>query len=155
VRQMKKWWNTIFWDKGKKFGAAGEKSQVAAGRFFCQHYYCITLTAKKQPQNKSLYRLRNSRKCGIVKLWGNKAHLKKGNKTMEAEITKPRLSTVLYSWDTALSAIGVKVNGLGHIEVRIGDITIVMSPKECEALELVKQFGVVEVETRTTGKIRV
>lgn len=67
---------------------------------------------------------------------------------------KPRQSTQLYSWDTTLDAISVKLKN-GHLWVSIGDITIVMSAKNCEALELIKKFGEVEVENTTTAKVRV
>ena len=68
--------------------------------------------------------------------------------------TKPRQSTTLWSWDTTLDAISVKLKN-GHLEMNIGDITIIMSAKNCEALELVKKFGEVEVQDTTTTKIRV
>ena len=96
----------------------------------------------------------DSLKNGMISLWGNNAHLAKGQNTMDTVKTKPRQSTTLYSWDTTLDAISVKLTN-GHLEVNIGEITIVMSAKDCEALELVKKFGEVEVETKTTGKIRV
>lgn len=68
--------------------------------------------------------------------------------------TKPRQSTTLWSWDTTLDAISVKLKN-GHLEMNIGDITIIMSAKDCEALELVKKFGEVEVQDTTTTTIRV
>lgn len=95
----------------------------------------------------------NSLNYGMISLWGNKAHLTKGHNTMDTD-TKPRQSTTLYSWDTTVEAISVKLKN-GHLEVNIGDITIVMSAKDCEALELVKKFGEVEVANTTTAKIRV
>lgn len=95
----------------------------------------------------------NSLKNGMLGLWGNNAHLTKGHNTMDTD-TKPRQSTTLWSWDTTLDAISVKLKN-GHLEVSIGDITIIMSAKDCEALELVKKFGEVEVQDTTTTKIRV
>lgn len=95
----------------------------------------------------------NSLKNGMLGLWGNNAHLTKGHNTMDTD-TKPRQSTTLWSWDTTLDAISVKLKN-GHLEMNIGDITIIMSAKNCEALELVKKFGEVEVQDTTTTKIRV
>lgn len=95
----------------------------------------------------------NSLKNGMLGLWGNNAHLTKGHNTMDTD-TKPRQSTTLWSWDTTLDAISVKLKN-GHLEMNIGDITIIMSAKDCEALELVKKFGEVEVQDTTTTKIRV
>lgn len=96
----------------------------------------------------------NSLNYGMIGLWGNNAHLTKGQNTMDTVDTKPRQSSTLYSWDTTLDAITVKLKN-GHLEVNIGEITIVMSAKDCEALELLKKFGEVEVENKTTSKIRV
>ena len=95
----------------------------------------------------------NSLNNGMLGLWGNNAHLTKGHNTMDTD-TKPRQSTTLWSWDTTLDAISVKLKN-GHLEMNIGDITIIMSAKDCEALELVKKFGEVEVQDTTTTKIRV
>lgn len=68
---------------------------------------------------------------------------------------KPRQSATLYSWNTSVDQITVKLNG-GHLEVSIGDLKIMLSPAENEkAIDLAKAFGEVEVIETTTSKVRV
>jgi len=69
--------------------------------------------------------------------------------------TKMRQSATLYSWDTKADDIKVKING-SHLEVRIGDTTIMLSATSDETcFDLVKKFGEVEVVNITTSKVRV
>lgn len=68
---------------------------------------------------------------------------------------KARQSANLYSWNTRVEQISVRLNG-GHVEVKIGDISICLGAAAgVEPLDLVKKFGEVEVTQTTTGKIRV
>lgn len=74
---------------------------------------------------------------------------------METEIQKPRQAATLYSWNTTIDQIKVKVNG-SHLEVRIGELAIVMSTVSGgEILDLAKAFSKVEVTQTTTATVRV
>ena len=74
---------------------------------------------------------------------------------METEIQKPRQAATLYSWNTAIDQIKVRVNG-GHLEVRIGELTIVMGAVAGEEiLNLAKAFSKVEVTQTVTSTVRV
>ncbi len=69
--------------------------------------------------------------------------------------TQMRQSATLYSWDTKADDIRVKINGT-HLEVRIGDATIMLSASSGETCyDLIKKFGEVEVVNITTSKVRV
>lgn len=69
---------------------------------------------------------------------------------------KARQSANLYSWNTRVDQISVRLSDSGYVEVKIGDIAICLSAAAgVEPLELVKKFGEVEVTQTTTGKIRV
>ena len=86
---------------------------------------------------------------------GQKHHLHKKGKEMETEIQKPRQAATLYSWNTAIDQIKVRVNG-GHLEVRIGELTIVMGAVAGEEiLNLAKAFSKVEVTQTVTSTVRV
>lgn len=59
---------------------------------------------------------------------------------------KPRQSTSLYSWDTSVDTISVKVTNTNNLTVTIGDISITMSPaSSLTALDLAKAFSKVQV----------
>lgn len=74
---------------------------------------------------------------------------------MDTVQMKPRQSASLYSWNTAIDQIKVKVSG-GNLEVRIGELSILLSPVAGEeVLDLAKAFGQVEVIQTTTSTIRV
>lgn len=68
---------------------------------------------------------------------------------------RPRQSASLYSWNTSIDQIKVRVSG-GNLEVRIGELSILLSPADGErVLDLAKAFGEVEVTETTTSKVRV
>lgn len=74
---------------------------------------------------------------------------------METEIQKPRQAATLYSWNTATDQIKVKVVGT-NLEVRIGDLTVLMSAVSGEEiLNLAKAFSKVEVTQTVTSTVRV
>lgn len=74
---------------------------------------------------------------------------------METEIQKPRQAATLYSWNTATDQIKVKVVGT-NLEVRIGDLTVLMSAVAGEEiLNLAKAFSKVEVTQTVTSTVRV
>lgn len=74
---------------------------------------------------------------------------------MDTVQVKPRQSASLYSWNTAIDQIKVKVSG-GNLEVRIGELSILISPVSGEqVLDLAKAFSEVEVTETTTSKVRV
>ncbi len=86
---------------------------------------------------------------------GQKHHQHKKGKEMETEIQKPRQAATLYSWNTAIDQIKVRVNG-GHLEVRIGELSIVMSTVSGEqVLDLAAAFSQVEVTDTVTKTVRV
>jgi hypothetical protein len=85
-----------------------------------------------------------------------KPHLTEKENTMETETKKPRQAATLYSWGTSVEQISVKVNNLGNLEVRIGELTVVISAVIGEeVLELAKAFGKVEVTETITSTVRV
>lgn len=68
---------------------------------------------------------------------------------------KPRQSATLYSWNTSIDQIKVKVSG-GHLEVRIGELSILLSAAAGQqVLDLAKAFSEVEITETTTSKVRV
>lgn len=74
---------------------------------------------------------------------------------MDTVQVKPRQSASLYSWNTAIDQIKVKVSG-GNLEVRIGELSILISPVSGEqVLDLAKAFSEVEVTETMTSKVRV
>jgi len=74
---------------------------------------------------------------------------------MDTGLTKPRQSASLYSWNTSVEQISVRVSG-SHLEVRIGELTVLLSPAAGEkVLDLAKAFSEVEVTETTTSKVRV
>lgn len=74
---------------------------------------------------------------------------------MDTTQIKPRQAATLYSWNTACDQIKVKVNG-GHLEVRIGELSIVMSAVSGEqVLDLAAAFSQVEVTDTVTKTVRV
>lgn len=74
---------------------------------------------------------------------------------MDTVQTKPRQSASLYSWNTSVEQISVRVSG-SHLEVRIGELTVLLSPAAGEkVLDLAKAFSEVEVTETTTSKVRV
>lgn len=86
---------------------------------------------------------------------GQKHHQHKKGKEMETEIQKPRQAATLYSWNTATDQIKVKVVGT-NLEVRIGDLTVLMSAVSGEEiLNLAKAFSKVEVTQTVTSTVRV
>jgi hypothetical protein len=86
---------------------------------------------------------------------GQKHHQQQKGKEMETEIQKPRQTATLYSWNTAINQIKVKVSG-NHLEVRIGDLAIVMSAVSGEqVLDLAAAFSQVEVTDTVTKTVRV
>ena len=67
----------------------------------------------------------------------------------------PRHMATLYSWGTAIDQIKVKVTN-GQLEVRIGDLTVVMSTIDGEkVLDLAKAFSKVEITETITSTVRV
>lgn len=84
-----------------------------------------------------------------------KPHLTEKENTMEKEIKKPRQAATLYSWDTSVDQISVKVN-YGNLEVRIGELTVVIGAVSGEGvLELAKAFSKVQVTETITSTVRV
>jgi hypothetical protein len=74
---------------------------------------------------------------------------------MDTVQAKPRQSASLYSWNTAIDQIKVRVSG-NNLEVRIGELTVLLSPANGEkVLDLAKAFSEVEVTETTTSKVRV
>lgn len=87
-------------------------------------------------------------------MWGTSPTEQKEN-IMDTVQVKPRQSASLYSWNTAIDQIKVKVSG-NNLEVRIGELTVLLSPANGEkVLDLAKAFSEVEVTETTTSKVRV
>lgn len=87
-------------------------------------------------------------------MWGTSPTEQKENR-MDTVQVKPRQSASLYSWNTAIDQIKVRVSG-GNLEVRIGELTVLLSPANGEkVLDLAKAFSEVEVIETTTSKVRV
>lgn len=86
---------------------------------------------------------------------GQKHHQHKKGKEMDTTTNKPRQAATLYSWNTGIDQIKVKVNG-SHLEVRIGELSIVMSAADGErVLDLAAAFSQVEVTETVTQTVRV
>ncbi len=74
---------------------------------------------------------------------------------MDTQTAKPRQSANLYSWNTAIDQIKVRVSG-GNLELSIGELRILLSPADGEAvLDLAKAFSTVEITETMTSKVRV
>lgn len=74
---------------------------------------------------------------------------------MDTEVAKPRQSANLYSWNTAIDQIKVKVSH-GNLELSIGELRIILSPAVGEqVLDLAKAFSTVEITETMTSKVRV